>query len=455
MVKVKLSDRTDQRPELRQAYLESIRGRADDGAPNIVLVFVDDMGHGDLSCFGSEAIDTPSLDQLATDGVKLTSFYASSPVCSPSRFGCLTGRYPTRGFIHGVFFPSSTAMGKGINRAFFPRGVNGILPDEITVAEALRAGGYRTGIFGKWHLGDHSPHPPTDHGFDHVFGSYYSNDMEPYAFYRNDQVAIEAPADQTTLTTALTTEIQDFIRADTDRPFFVYYASPFPHDPVHASDEFTGSSKGGTYGDCVQELDWSVGEIRRTLDEQGLTDNTLVIFTSDNGPWHEGSPGLHRGRKGNTFDGGQIVPFIASWPDVIPRGIESEAAAMNIDFFPTFLRLAGLSLPTDRVIDGVDMLDVLTGDAGRSPHDELLMIKGKRVVGLRSRDNFKYLARHRSDNSSYAVMKHGPFLFDLDHDPDESYDVTAHHPETADELRHRLEAAGRDLADNPRGWIGS
>jgi len=442
----------DLRLEEHREYLETISGTRADDSPNIVLVFVDDMGYGDLSCYGSKAIATPHLDEMADDGVKLHSFYASSAVCSPSRFGCLTGRYPTRGFVHHVFFPSGTALGKALNSATFPRGVRGLLPDEVTSAEALGAAGYRTAMFGKWHLGDQSPYLPNDKGFDYFFGSHYSNDMKPYAYYRNTEIAIEAPADQTTLTRRLTEEITSFIDENSDEPFFIYYASPFPHDPVHASEEFTGSSNGGTYGDCVQELDWSVGEIRRKLAEHDLTENTLIIFTSDNGPWHEGSPGLHRGRKNNSFDGGQIVPFIASWPARIPAGTEVSTAAMNIDLFPTFLGLAGVNPPTDRTIDGADLMPLLSGETDGSPHDALYFIKGKNVMGVRTDDNMKYLARQRSDNSAYAMMKKGPFLFDLDHDVNESYDVASHFPERAEALRKMLGEQAESMKTNPRGW---
>lgn len=441
------------RQSAHQAYLSSIPRVAEQKPPNIVLIFVDDMGYGDLSCFGSQAIHTPNLDEMAEDGVRLNQFYASSPVCSPSRFGCLTGRYPTRGFVHHVFFPKSGSLaGRMINRFAFPYGVRGILPDEITVAEALRAGGYKTGIFGKWHLGDHSPYLPNEKGFDYFFGSYYSNDMQPYAYYRNDEIALEAPADQTQLTRRLTDEILAFIDANKDQPFFVYYPSPFPHHPVHASPQFSGSSNGGTYGDCVQEIDWSVGAIRKKLAEHGLTENTLVIFTSDNGPWHEGSPGLHRGRKGNNFDGGQMTPFIASFPRLIPKGIEVEHAAMNIDLFPTLLKLAGVPLPSDREVDGVDILPLLQGQESASPHEALYFIRGAEIFGVRASDNFKYMKKDRSDNSFYAALKHGPFLFDLNHDPNESYNAAAHFPQKEKQMREALESKQREMKANPRGW---
>jgi uncharacterized sulfatase len=444
--------KTQLRLQNHQAYLESIPYSDDRDRPNIVLVFVDDMGHGDISCFGSTAIHTPNLDNLAGNGVKMNHFYASSPICSPSRFGCLTGRYPNRGFVHGVFFSSSTFFGRFINQIMFPYGVRGILPDEITLAEALQKGGYKTGIFGKWHLGDQSPYLPNEKGFDHFFGSYYSNDMKPYAYYRNDKIVIEAPADQTRLTKEITREILGFIDENKDQPFFVYYPSPFPHDPVHASEDYAGTSRGGTYGDCVQEIDWSVGKIMKKLEEHGLIDNTLVIFTSDNGPWYEGNPGYHRGRKNNSFDGGHMVPFIASWPAEIPKGIGMDIAAMNIDFFPTFLKIAGIDLPTDREIDGVDMLPALKGEAKESLHDDLYFVKGKKIMGVRTKDNFKYIDRHNSENGSYWMAKQGPFLFDLENDLNESYDTHAHFPEKAEYLRDLLEAKRKEMEINPRGW---
>ena len=433
-------------------YLASVKPTPRADRPNIVLIFVDDMGHGDISCFGSNSINTPNLDRLAENGAKLHNFYASSPVCSPSRFSCMTGRYPTRGFVHSVFFPKRSPIGRLFNPFMFPYGVRGILPDEITVAEALQASGYKTGIFGKWHLGDHSPYLPNEKGFDHFFGSYYSNDMTPYAFYRNDELVIEAPADQTKLTKILTEEILDFIDENKEEPFFVYYPSPFPHFPVHSSEEFSGKSEGGKYGDCVEEVDWSIGQIIKKLDEHDLSENTLVIFTSDNGPWYEGSPGFHRGRKGNTFDGGQIVPMIASWPREIPKGQDIELAAMNIDFFPTFLNIAGVPLPQDREIDGVDILPLLKGKLSQTPHNELYFIYTNKPMGIHSSDNFKYFEQHKSENAKYWMAKQGPFLFNLNQDTNESYDVQNLYPKIAEELSQRLEKKQQSMEQNPRGW---
>lgn len=449
--------RADIRQQGRDTYLAGIRP-TDGPKPNIVLVFVDDMGYGDISCFGSRAIHTPHLDRLAERGVRLTNFYAASPVCSPSRFSCLTGRYPNRGFVDGVFFPTGNVQGRLYNRYFFPHGIRGILPDEITAAEALRAGGYHTGIFGKWHLGDRPPHLPNENGFDHFFGSYYSVDMHPYAFYRNDQVAIEADVDLSKVTKLITSEIKGYIDEHHDDPFFIYYASPYPHHPAHASADFAGKSHGGTYGDCVQELDFSIGEVYGKLEEYGIADNTLFIFTSDNGPWFEGNPGLHRGRKGLGFDGGQMVPFIACWPGKIPAGTTVDEPAMNIDFFPTFLWIAGIPLPDDREIDGLDMMPLLTGETAESPHDELLFInfdffhKSDPVFAVRTRDHFKYTIRHKHDTQKYTMNKQGPFLFDLSRDQNESYDVSAHFPEKAERLRRILEEKSAAFKANPRGW---
>lgn len=442
----------DIRLDSHRSYLAEIAGVAKRSPPNIVLVLADDLGYGDVSSFGSRAIRTPNIDGLASEGIRLTDFYAASPVCSPSRFSYLTGRYPTRGFIHSVFFPSGTPTGLAINTFGFPRGIRGIPADEITVAEALRAAGYATGMFGKWHLGDRSPHLPTDKGFEYFFGSYYSNDMKPYAYYRNGAVAIEAPADQTTLTRALTEEIRAFIARNADGPFFVYYPSPFPHDPVHSSDDFEGSSRAGAYGDCVEELDWSVGQIRAKLAELGLGANTLFVVTSDNGPWHEGSSGPFRGRKANSFEGGQLVPFVASWPRRIAPGVESGMPAMSIDLLPTFLEAAGIPRPADRAIDGVSLVPLLTQGAIQNTDRSLFFVSGGEYVGVRTPENLKYLAAHRSENSAYWIINHGPFLFDLDRDPTESYDLSARLPAE----HRRLAALVRDMNEenrrNPRGW---
>lgn len=264
------------RQDAHDAYLKTIQIDKAAPRPNIVLVFVDDMGYADLSCFGATAIQTPCLDRIAQKGATLDHFYAASPLCSPSRYSCLTGRYPTRNFIGDVFFPSVSGMGRLQNNFRFKKGVRGILPDEITVAEALRAGGYRTAMFGKWHLGDQDSMLPSDKGFDYFYGAHYSVDVDPFYFWRNKELDIEH-VDKAQITPLLTKEIEDYIDQHSNSPFFIYYASPYPHHPAHASDRFKGKSLAGDYGDCVEELDWSVGQIYSKLEEKGIADNTLFL----------------------------------------------------------------------------------------------------------------------------------------------------------------------------------
>jgi len=391
----------------------------------------------------------------------MNDFYASSPVCSPSRFSVLTGRYAPRGFVKGVFFPTvkdseKRVFNKVINHIIFPYGIRGILPDEVTIAESLQAVGYKTGAFGKWHLGDSSPYLPNDKGFTYFFGAHYSNDMLPYAYFRNKEKVMEAPVDQTVLTKTLTSEITDFIEKShkEDKPFFVYYPSPFPHHPVHASSEFQGKSLGGPYGDCVEEIDWSVGEINKTLKKLGLEDNTLVIFTSDNGPWHEGNPGLHRGRKGQTWDGGQIVPFIAKWPNIIKPGIVTSEMAMNIDLFPTLLEYIGVPLPSDRVIDGTNIMDLLTGKNPKTPHDMLHFVKGMKSMGAR-KEHYKYEVKQMSDNSAYKMrfMQIDAMMFNLETDQNESYNMVPRNKDLANEFQTKIDDINKSFEENPRGWI--
>lgn len=446
--------RIDLRVDQHDAYLDAIRANPPAGKrPNLIIVFCDDMGYGDLSCFGARTITTPAIDALAASGARLTAFYSSSPVCSPSRAGLLTGRYPTRAHVNFVFFPSSSAIGKGLRATgLYTHGVQGLLPDEITLGEVLQAAGYVTGLVGKWHLGDRSPHLPNERGFDFFYGSHYSNDMRPYAMYRNREIDIPAPANQDELTGILTREAIQFITGNKDRPFFLHYCQPFPHHPLHASARFAGSSTAGVYGDAVQEIDWSVGEIARTLDTLGISGNTIVAFTSDNGPWHEGNPGYQRGRKNQVFEGGQRVPAVVRWPGVVEPGRVIDAPAMNIDLLPTMLEVLGIPPPRDRIIDGRNLVPLLSGREHGSPHETLHYFWGKRLLAVRS-GKWKYHARHGSDNAAYHLMKPGPFLFDLEADPNESYDQAARHPAVARDLATRLEAMAGEVAANPRGWL--
>ncbi|UCC64936.1 MAG: sulfatase [Anaerolineae bacterium] len=423
-----------------------------DELANMIVVLADDLGYGDLGCFGSQAIHTPHLDQMAAEGVRMTNFYATASLCSPSRAGLLTGRYPIRSHITMPLYPSGSLMDLVFRvGGVYPYGVRGIPQDEVLLPEVLQQRGYRTAMLGKWHLGDRSPHLPNENGFDFFYGAHFSNDMPSYTIYRNERVEIEPPADQSDLTQRLTQEGIRFIRENKGHPFFLCYAQPFPHVPLHASEGFRGRSKAGLYGDTVEELDWSVGQILATLKEQGLDENTLVIFTSDNGPWWQGSAGPTRGRKNLAFEGGLRVPFVARWPGAIPAETVADEMSMNFDIFATCLAAAGVPLPVDRIVDGQNMLPVLQGEP-RSLHETLYYYKGRRLLGVRH-GNWKYLRRHMTDNGGYASLSQGPFLFNLELDPDESYSLIESEPEVAGTLVKMLDDWEAEIRRNVRGWL--
>jgi len=412
------------------AGLASTRTASASTKPNIIIIMADDLGYGDLGCYGSEAIKTPVLDQMADEGVKLTSFYSSGPVCSPSRAGLITGRYPLRTGTHYVFFPNcnplismpihlSMGLGPGMDR------------NEITLAQALKTAGYATCCIGKWHLGDLKSYRPHHRGFDHYMGVLYSNDMVPFPLYRNDEIIDPAPANQDLLTRKYTKEALQWIKQNKDNPFLLYLPHTFPHIPLHASERFRGSSAAGLYGDCIQEIDWSTGEILDALEKYGIAENTLVFFTSDNGPWYQGSTGEFRGRKGETFDGGMRVPAIARWPGKIPAKTTSDRMAMNIDLFTTSLAIAGKKPPQDRPIDGKNILPLLQGED--SPHKALYFYKSKSLQAVRTQ-NWKYRRKHTGYATTYRMVPKGPMLFDLKNDPDESYNVIDLYPEKAREM---------------------
>jgi arylsulfatase A len=440
----------DFRPARASAYLESIQpSKSPKAMPNIVVVLVDDLGYGDLD---SPFIATPNLDRMAAEGIRLASFYASAALCSPSRAGLLTGRYPVRTHITNPLYPSGHPMNLLMDAlGRYAYSVMSIPEDEVLLPEVLSLRGYRTGMVGKWHLGDQPGHRPNDRGFDSFYGVLYSNDVRPYAIYRDEEIAVEAPADQNYLTRDFTREAQAFIRKNQDVPFFLYLAHPMPHEPIHASEDFRGRSESGLYGDAVEELDWSMGEILDTLRELNLDENTLVVFASDNGPWWQGSPGFTRGRKMLTFEGGFRVPFIARWLGTIPPGIVSPEMSMNFDLFPTCLQLAGVPLPTDRIIDGKDIMPVLSGTSP-SPHDTLFFYDTRTLVAVRH-EQWKYHRRFRTENAGYFPLKQGPFLFDLEADPNESYSMVESKPGVAAELASMLDVWEEQMAANLRGWL--
>jgi uncharacterized sulfatase len=448
--------------------------------PNIVLIIADDLGWGDLSCYGSRAIATPNLDRLAAEGVRCTDFHSCDAVCTPSRAGLLTGRYPARMMLDTPLHPGREPLGRramvrlgylfgkaGLLDLATRRAAEGLHPAEITLAEALRAGGYRTGMVGKWHLGDFGVHPelhPLRQGFDSYLGVPYSNDMSPLPLYRNQGMLEADVRDQATLTGLYTQEAVDFLTWPSDQPFFLYLAHTFPHRPLHASPRFQGSSAGGLYGDVVQELDWSVGQVLEALDSAGLAGNTLVLFTSDNGPWYEGSPGPFRGRKGQSFEGGHRVPFLARAPGRIPPGTLCETPAINLDLFPTCLAAAGRSLPADRTIDGRDITPLLTGAAGEPHHRHLYLYHQGDLEGIRAgewkyfRSTSHYTWPMPVNKKLGGLANHTtgplPLLHNLTLDPGEAYNLADRHPEVVAELEAALAAWEAEMKANPLGVVG-
>jgi arylsulfatase A len=404
-------------------------------APSIVIILADDLGWGDIGANGATLISTPNIDRIAQEGVRLTSFYAGSNVCSPSRAALLTGRYPIR---------------SGMQHVIMPHSRNGLPQSEITLPELLRTAGYATGMVGKWHLGHFDEYWPTAHGFDEFFGVAYSNDMQPFDLYHHKTV-VESPADQKNLTDAYMASARDFISRHAGSPFFLYYAETFPHIPLFVPDEVAGKSQAGLYGDVVEHLDRGVGGILSALDEMGIADNTIVILTSDNGPWFEGSAGDLRGRKGETYEGGFRVPFVARWPAFIPAGTVSDAMAMNIDLLPTLATLAGARPPTDRVIDGRDILPVLKG-SGQTPHERLFFYNGNDIAAVRT-PRFRLVLNTYYKSFDIAFERFGTsLLFDLERDPQESFSYVREYPEIVDELMAavmKMRAETADLVKEP------
>lgn len=441
--------------ELKQKYLASlpkITGSMP-RQPNVIVILFDDLGYGDLGVYGSQAIKTPHIDALAMNGTMLTNFYAAAPYCTPSRAGLLTGRYPVHAGLTAITFPDSSPF------AWLAKlgGTHVRLPaEEITIAEILHGAGYRTGLFGKWHLGHHSPSLPNDLGFEEFVGLHHSNDMRPLPLWHNDQIVEPDPVDQASLTRRFTSEAVRFIESHADEPFFVDLSPTAPHIPLDVSEDRKGRSDGGLYGDVIEELDDSVGQIVDAVRKIGAEHNTLLLISSDNGPWYQGSPGTVRGRKNDVFEGGVRVPFVASWPGRIPAGRVVADIAMAIDILPTILDLTGLAAPQDRVLDGVSLLPLLQ-ERGKQPHDDLYFFKGDALMAVRS-GRYKYHRRQylfpgtQIELPAMALIPQGPWLFDLTLDANESYDISDRQPGIAHRLRVMLEARQRDLAANPRGW---
>ncbi len=438
------------RPERARVYLDSILPDPNPGKlPNIIIILCDDLGWGDLD---SPAIDLPNLRRMSGEGVSLTNFNACASVCSPSRAGILTGRYPVRTLIPTPLLSTHNPLNVVMDvLGRYSYNVRGIPKDEVMLSEVLQRRGYCTSLVGKWHLGGTQGYLPNDRGFDSFYGALWSNDDTPYAIYRDRQVEVPAPADQDNLTRNFNQEALDFIQSNQDHPFFLYLAHAMPHYPVHASAAFQGRSAAGLYGDAVQEIDSGVGQILDTLGQLGLDDRTLVVFSSDNGPWMQGNPGYLRGRKLEWFEGGFRVPFLARWSGVIPPASTSRAMSVNFDLFPTCLNMAGVSPPYDRIIDGKDILPLLKGEAS-SPHDIFVYYDTRTAVAVRDQQ-WKYCRRHLTDIATYWPTRQGPFLFDLDSDPNESYSMIDSRPEIASRLSALLDSFEADMKANLRGWL--
>jgi uncharacterized sulfatase len=433
--------------EAKQRYLGAVEASA---RPNVVLIVFDDLGWGDLGAYGSRAIATPRIDRLASEGVRLTHYYAPAPYCTPSRAGLLTGRYPPRTGMVEVTFPHGSPIDRAMRIGHVPTGMP---VDEILLPEVLSAAGYATGMVGKWHLGGRSPSQPNDLGFDSYFGLLFSNDMAPVPLWRDREIAEPHPVDQSTLTERYTDEAIAFLEENRKRPFFLYLAHTFPHIPLFPSATQRGESEAGVYGDVVEDLDRSTGRLLDALARLDLEDDTLVLVTSDNGPWFQGSPGSVRGRKSQSFEGGPRVPFIARWPGRIPAGRVIAEPVNGIDVLPTVLRLTGIAPPDDRVIDGRDIWPVLT-EGAPSPHQALYFYRGARLEAVRV-GHHKAHARHPVPGGILPIAVlfwKGPWLIDLERDPYESYDVSERQPEVAARLFDMMEARDAEMERNPRGW---
>ena len=383
--------------------------------PNIIFIYADDMGYGDLGCYGARAIKTPNIDRMAAEGLRLTSFYSVSPICTPSRAALMTGRYAARMGIDQM----------RLANVLFPTDKTGLPQSETTVARALKDRGYATACIGKWHLGRVSPHRAIDHGFDYYFGIPYSNDMNPTPIMRNGDV-IEEPAKQETLTLRYTEEAIGFIERAKGQPFFLYLAHSMPHIPLFASERFKGKSAGGLYGDVVEELDWSVGEVLRALKRAGLDRDTIVFFSSDNGPWYQGSTGPLRGRKGWTFDGGVRVPGIVRWPGNIRSGKVSDEPVATLDFFATAMALAGekdAAVASKQPLDGKNILQFLLGREPTNPERLYLFFDGPYIQTARAGRWKIHVARWNIPRYTAAsaqqknLLLPKPELYDMTVDP--------------------------------------
>lgn len=444
--------------------------KSDVSTPNVIVVFIDDEGYGDVGVYGATGFETPNLDQMAAEGMRFTNFYSAQPVCSASRAGLLTGCYPNRIGFFGALFPWDTT---------------GINTEEWTIAEMFKDKGYATACFGKWHLGWQKEFLPLQHGFDEYTGVPYSNDMWPRSNVTGELTPdnkwstrypelplvngnettgrLTSLKDQDGLTTLYTEKAVDFINRKADEPFFLYVPHSMGHIPLGVSDKFRGKSEQGLYGDVMMEIDWSVGEINKALEANNIADNTIIIFTTDNGPWlnygnHAGSAGGLREGKTTSWEGGQRVPFIVKWPGKTPKGTVCNQLACAIDLLPTFAGIIDGKMPAKK-IDGVNITSLLQGDFASTPRETILYYHGKNNLNGVRKGNWKLVLPHTyasydtkpgMDGAGGARVRttiDAPELYNMMRDPGEQYNVIEYHPEKVAEIMEVVEQARKDLGD--------
>jgi uncharacterized sulfatase len=447
--------------------------------PNIVIILADDLGYGDLGCYGHPKFKTPHLDKLAAEGAKLTQFNTPMPFCAPTRASLLTGRYPFRSGMTGNPAPDGGVVADAM----------GLSLSETLLPQLFKQAGYATGMVGKWHLGHKRPEfLPTRRGFDEYLGILYSNDMRPVQLIDGEKVA-EYPLVQATLTKRYTARALNFIEQHREQPFFLYLPHAMPHKPLAVTEQYYKKSGAGLYGDVLAELDDSVGQVLSKLKEVGLDERTLVIFTSDNGPWFGGSAGGLRGMKGTSWEGGFRVPLIARWPGKIPAGLVNHEPAVMMDLFATTLAIANIPQPADRTIDGKNILPLLTNATAKSPHDAILGHAGPRLATIRDArwklhvlapaggfkslppdekwidprgpDGVTILAPYEQAHpSQYPGLQTGDtakplMLFDLQADPGEQHDVATQHPEIVERLKQLYDKLNAQVSDASQHKAGT
>lgn len=475
------------------------------GKPNVLLILMDDMGYGDTSLNGA-IYDTPNMDSIGENGLNFENFYSSYSVCSPARFAALTGRYPYRGYADNVIYPtistfSPFAMTRVYNSFEMGNNVDGMLGDEITIAEVFQSAGYNTGCFGKWHLGDYGEYLPTEQGFDYFYGSHHVNDMKPFYHVREENgeytiahgveemVDENGKKDQGKLTEwiheEITTWITDIV-TNSDDPFFAYYTTPWPHAPVFVGDDYDGTSGMGTYVDCLTEFDTYLGELFNTMQELGVLEDTIIIFTSDNGPALEGSTNDLRGGKYLPYDGGQKVPFMIRWDNnggLFEKGETRKSSATFVDFLPTLIELAGITsggeknvLPSDRIIDGVSFVPTIKDDSVvHTEEHPILHMKREDIKAIQYTVDsqqvkdmypdytyevlnneyltFKYFDKAPNDNSAFFDKTRKNWLHILTDDYQENYNRTKVYPEIAEKMNEELQGIQKEFKENRRGVI--